>query len=259
MINSITFRDVFFAYPRHDVLSRLTVEIPRGTVAAVLGENGTGKSTFAKLINGLLKPQSGTVMVNGQTTDDKQAYELAKEVGYVFQNPEDQIFHSSVVKEVAYGYHQNSGVPVQQALELTGLSELANSNPFDLSLAQRRFIAIASVIVMNTDIIILDEPTAGQDRNGLQRLVAVIRWLKQHRKTVLVITHDMNFVAEQFEQVIALGDGQLQYQGNVTELFRDDVLVKKCGLVYPDIAIIGQQLGIQPLPLTIKQLASHYN
>lgn len=258
-MDSVIFRDVAFSYPQHAVFQHLDIEIPAGTVSAIVGENGTGKSTFAKLINGLLKPQSGQVIVDDHSTTDLQASEMAKYVGYVFQNPDDQIFHSTVEKEIAYGYHQVSQLTVKEALKLTGLADVGNSNPFDLSLAQRKFIAIASVLVMDTDVVIMDEPTSGQDREGMNRLIKIIDWLKQRRKTVLIITHDMNFVAEHLDRAIALGQGKVQFHGSVNDLFHDDSVIKQCGLMYPDIMIIAQRLGLTPTPLTIKELAKRFS
>lgn len=200
---------------------------------AIIGQNGAGKTTLVKLLKGLLKPVSGNIYFRGEDISGKTVAMLAGNVGYVFQNPDDQIFKYKVIDEVMFG-PLNIGMSKEQArekaleaLELTELSAYAEENPYDLELSQRKLVAIASVLAMDTDVIILDEPTIAQDYKGKEIIRKIITSLSQKGKLVLAILHDMDFVAQCFSRVIVLAHGKLLADGTPSEVFvKEDVLDK---------------------------------
>ncbi len=205
----LTFTNVTYTYPSGETaLSNLNITLPSGKVTAIMGHNGAGKTTFAKLACGLLKPTSGIVTVDGIDTRTVSAAKIASHISLVFQNPDDQIFRGTVIAEAAFGPRPikraayDNDILLGKALELTRLAAFKLDNPYDLSLPMRKFVAIAAAIAGNADTIIMDEPTAGQDLFALERLSAIIAWLKGEGKTVAVITHDEDFAASNADEVI---------------------------------------------------------
>ena len=176
---------------------------------AIIGQNGAGKTTLVKLLKGLLKPVGGSIYYGGCDMAEKTVAMLAGEIGYVFQNPDDQIFKYHVIDEVMFG-PQNIGMTKEQAkekavaaLKLVGLEQLADENPYDLELSERKLVAIASVLAMDTKVLILDEPTIAQDWKGRKIIQKMIRDLSSQGKTVIAILHDMDFVAESIKEIVA--------------------------------------------------------
>lgn len=227
-------RQAGFSYKNGvEAVKDVSLSVGAGQSVAIIGQNGAGKTTLAKLINGLLKPTSGSVLIGGQPTKDWTAAQTARRVGYVFQNPDDQIFNKSVVDEVRYGLtHRkqpksaasqgaNVADQVARALELAGLTRQADINPYDLPLSVRKFVTIASTLALDTDVVILDEPTAGQDLAGLNRLIQILRHLRAQGKAVITITHDMEFVSQNFERTIVMADRQIIVDGPTDEVFYD--------------------------------------
>lgn len=201
---------------------------------AIIGQNGAGKTTLVKLLKGLLKPVSGSIYFHGEDISGKTVAMLAGSVGYVFQNPDDQIFKYNVMDEVLFG-PLNIGMDPEQAkkeaawaLELTGLSGKEKENPYDLELYERKMTAIASVLAMDTDVLILDEPTIAQDWKGRQIIGSIIRSLSGRGKLVIAILHDMDFVAENFERVIIMAHGQVLADGTAKEVFAQEEVLKNC-------------------------------
>ena len=190
-----------------------------GRPTAIIGQNGAGKTTLVKLLKGLLKPVSGNIYFRGEDMAGKTVAMLAGNVGYVFQNPDDQIFKYNVLDEVMFG-PLNIGMDperakseAKKALELTGLAGKEGENPYDLELSERKMTAIASVLAMDTDVLILDEPTIAQDWRGRRIIGSIIRSLTERGKLVIAILHDMDFVAENFERVIVMAHGTVLADG----------------------------------------------
>ena len=227
---------------------------------AIIGQNGAGKTTLVKLLKGLLKPVSGSIYFHGEDISGKTVAMLAGSVGYVFQNPDDQIFKYNVMDEVLFG-PLNIGMDPEQAkkeaawaLELTGLSGKEKENPYDLELYERKMTAIASVLAMDTDVLILDEPTIAQDWKGRQIIGSVIRSLSGRGKLVIAILHDMDFVAENFERVIIMAHGQVLADGTAKEVFAQEEVLKKARLQKPYVMQLSEALGYEKSYLTVEEL-----
>ncbi|MDR0300196.1 MAG: energy-coupling factor ABC transporter ATP-binding protein [Streptococcaceae bacterium] len=255
-MTKIEIKNLTFNYDGENIFKDFSLTIDERKTA-IIGQNGAGKTTLMKLLNGLLKPSEGEIFINGESSDGREVTDLAKTVGYVFQNPNDQIFKSRIIDEVMYGPLNLGETAVEaekaarQALEKFDQLGLVEENPYDLSLAERKQIAIASVLAMETEIVIFDEPTIGQDFKGKQQLRSVIEDLRQTGKTVISILHDMDFVAENFERVIVLKEGQILADGTAGEVFSQEDVLREAGLELPHIAELSKVLGFPSLALNI--------
>ena len=220
----IEFKDVSFQYPNgFSAVENVSFEINEGEAIAIIGQNGAGKTTTVKMINGLLKPTHGTVLIDGMDTKDYTTAQLSKIAGYVFQNPDDQIFHNNVEDEIRFG-PKKQGLSEEEivkktewAAKLCGLSEQMQENPYNLPLSIRKFVSIASVLAMDDKILILDEPTAGLDPK--QRVI--IRNLTDRlgqEKIILISTHIISDIETIADQILLLRKGTLLTHGTVSEL-----------------------------------------
>lgn len=225
---------------------------------AIIGQNGAGKTTLVKLLKGLLKPVSGSIFFGNEDISQKTVAMLAGNVGYVFQNPDDQIFKYKVLDEILFG-PLNIGMPqaqakekALQAMELTGLSGLEEQNPYDLELYQRKMVAIASVLAMDTDVIILDEPTIAQDYPGRKTIGSIIRALTDNGKLVIAILHDMDFVAEYFDRAIIMAHGRILADGNIRYIFSQDSALEEARLQKPYVTQLCSRLGYDQVYLTVE-------
>ncbi len=227
---------------------------------AIIGQNGAGKTTLVKLLKGLLKPVSGTIYFHGEDISGKTVAMLAGNVGYVFQNPDDQIFKYNVMDEILFGplnigmESERAKKEAERALELTGLKGKEKENPYDLELYERKMTAIASVLAMDTDVLILDEPTIAQDWKGRQIIGGIIRSLSERGKLVIAILHDMDFVAENFERVIIMAHGQVLADGTAKEVFAQEEALKKARLQKPYVMQLCEALGYEKSYLTVEEL-----
>ncbi|HEX2996311.1 MAG TPA: ABC transporter ATP-binding protein, partial [Anaerolineales bacterium] len=215
------------------------------------GQNGAGKTTLVKHLNGLLLPTHGQVLIGDWDTTKHSVAKLAGRVGYVFQNPDEQLFSKNVGAEVAFG-PRNLGFDgdrlqalVKDALALTELSNKTEVNPYDLSAAWRKMIAIASIISMDTSIIIFDEPTTGQDAVNVRRIAGVIAELRKRGKTVITVTHDIDFCAENFERVIAMSQGKILIDGKANDVLGQDEILATTYVDPPQLTRLGKRLGFK--------------
>lgn len=230
------------------VLKGIDLSVDMGDRIAVIGENGSGKTTLSKNINRLLCPTKGRVFVNGEDTCGMTAAKVAWSVEYVFQNPNDQIFTSSVEAEVSAPLRRRKVKDdeierrVSDALSLTGLSSCRSRHPYDLSLTKRKFVSIASAIAIDGDTLILDEPTAGLDPGEKKRLVSILDTLRKRGKTTITITHDMDFVAENFNKIIVMVRGTVRRVGRPEEIFYDEELVKAAKIEPPHIVQLMKKI-----------------
>jgi energy-coupling factor transport system ATP-binding protein len=215
-----------FVYPDGTrALEGVDLRIAAGERVAIVGQNGSGKSTLVRQFNGLLRPGEGEVRVDGHAVGLRHVAELARLVGIVFQNPDRQIFAGRVSAEVAFG-PRNLGLDgdsltaaVEAALEAVGLSDLADANPYDLGYSRRKLLTLASVLAMATPVIVLDEPTTGQDARGVERIRSIVADLSAAGRTVIAISHDMRFVAETFERVVVMRAGRVILDGSTADVF----------------------------------------
>jgi energy-coupling factor transporter ATP-binding protein EcfA2 len=251
-VPEVRLEGVRFAYPGGaDVYPEpgLTLAL-RGGVVALMGENGAGKTTLTKLLNGLLRPRAGGVVVAGTDVAGRSVAAMARIVGYAFQNPDDQLFERTVRAEVGFGPRAlGIGAPdaepaVRRALERCGLADLATVHPHDLGLPERKWVAIASALAADPPVVVLDEPTLGQDHAARERLAALVRTLAAEGRLVLVVTHDMDFVAESCETVVVLTRGAVRYAGPTSGAFADEALVAEAGLRPPHVTRLARALGL---------------
>lgn len=231
-----------------------------GEFVALIGENGAGKSTLVKHFNGLLRPTKGEVKLNGRTIRDLTVARLAREVGYVFQNPDHQIFHETVKDEVSFGPRQlgltreEVDRRVQLAMVAVGLEKFADAYPMSLSRGARQRIAVASVLAMGCRLVILDEPTTGQDYRESREIMNLALELKETGAAVVFITHDMNLVAEYAERVIVMSRGRITADGTPFEVFADEAVLAETHLLAPQIVRVGRHWDGQ-VHLTVEELA----
>ena len=249
---NIQISDLFFIYPAGvAALQGISLTIETGEQVAIIGQNGAGKTTLVKHLNGLLQPTRGQVLIGDWDTGEYSVAKLARRVGYVFQNPDEQLFSRNVGTEIAFG-PRNLGYKddriqmlVRDALEMTELSDKTETNPYDLSATWRKMVALASVISMDTDIVIFDEPTTGQDAVNIARIAGVIRTLRERGRTVITITHDIDFCAENFERVIAMSQGRILLDGKASEVLGQEEILARTYVDPPQLTRLGKRLGFK--------------
>jgi len=237
---AVTVRQLRFAYPQGaPVLQGIDLAIPSGQLATLMGDNGAGKTTLARHLIGLLRPQSGEILLFGRTVSGRSIGELAREVGFAFQNPELQIFSPTVREEIAFG-PRNLDMSeaqvdqyVQDALDSFALTDLADLPPAGLTFSTRRLVALASIAAMHTPLIVLDEPTVGLDETGRQQVLTWMRKRHAEGATILLITHDTEFAAACAERVIVMQHGRIIVDGAPLQVFADQATLQKAGLVPP--------------------------
>jgi len=246
---SVHVENLHFEYEKGiEVLRGIDLTIRKGECVAIVGQNGSGKTTLVKHFNGLLRPSSGKVMVDGADTSGKTVAQLSKTVGYLFQNPDHQIFSTSVEEEIAFG-PKNLGVGpeeterrVAEALKLVGLEEYRHIPPSTLGLGQRRKVTLASIVAMKPDVMVLDEPTTGIDWSGSIQLMNSVRELNKQGHTIITITHSMRVVAQYAERTIVMADGEVILDGPTREVFSKPDVLKTTFLAPPQITCLAQDL-----------------
>ena len=264
----ISVRSLVYHYEESiPALNGIDLEIPDRTYLAIVGQNGSGKTTLAKHLNGLLRPTSGYVRIDGVDTTQVPLGLLARTVGYVFQNPDHQIFSATTREEISFGL-RNLGLPPEvvrartaQALEAFDLSAYADVPPAVLGYGLRRKVSIAAVFAMFPRILVLDEPTVGLDWRSAQELLALVRDMHAHGHTVVLVTHDMRVVAENAEQMLVLHEGHVLTYGLTALVFARAEELRRAQILPPQITQLGQRLGDTGLPadlLTVAEFADAF-
>lgn len=250
--SGIAISHLSYSYDDSPALSDVSLSIPSGMFLALLGRNGSGKTTLAKHLNGLLTPTSGSVTVDGLDTSKHPIGVLAQHVSMVFQNPDDQIFCSSVRDEIAFG-PKSIGYDADQVQQLTddairqfGLHDLSDAPPATLGYGDRKKVAIASVFAMNSGIIVLDEPTAGLDRAMADQLLGILANLNAQGVTVIIISHNMRAVARICSHAAVLDDGCLLGFDTTRDILTDTALLSKAGCAVPLAVQASLALGVKP-------------
>ncbi len=256
----LSLRNVSYTYENgYEAIQNVNADFELGESVAIIGQNGAGKTTTVKLMNKLLTPTKGEIFIDGISTKETTTAKIAKKVGYVFQNPDDQIFQDTIYKEIAFGpkYQKLDTKVVEErvnvAAEICGLTDYLSEHPYNLPYSKRKFITIAAVLAMDPKVIILDEPTAGQDRESIERLGNMIKDLSEQNKTVITITHDMEFVMREFNRVIVFANKQKRRDASPLEIFWDEQLLTFSHLKQPYICQLATILGYKDV-LTIEDL-----
>ncbi|MCL7382892.1 MAG: ATP-binding cassette domain-containing protein [Thaumarchaeota archaeon] len=224
----IEFRNVYYKYSREYVLKNISLRIRKGEVYAVMGPNGSGKTTLMKHVNGLLKPFRGSVIVKDMDTKKYSPAEMSRYVGMVFQDPEKYFVSETVWDEVAFGVRNLIGSEenVEKALRMVNLLDKKKSSPYSLSMGEKLRLYIACVLAMSPEIVILDEPTTGQDEETLKQIKDAIEKLKDMGRTVIVVTHDSDFVFSVADRLTILKDGTIYAEGNPLQLLSNPSLIE---------------------------------
>lgn len=262
----VEFLNVSYQYRNGPMAIRdLNLKIYEGEFVAVIGHNGSGKTTMMKLINGLLLPTKGDVLVNSLNTKDLTVSEMAKTVGYIFQNPDHQIFSFTVWDEVAFG-PKNLDLPpeevesrVKEALQTVGLWKMRERHPFTLSRGQRQRLAVASVLAMHPKIIILDEPTTGQDEVAINQIMTLVDRLRREGRTIIMVTHDMSIVTKYAERTIVLRKGEVLMDGPTRDVFLKPEVLRESLVDVPPIMKLAGKLSNYGVPKGILTVEEMYN
>jgi energy-coupling factor transport system ATP-binding protein len=260
---TIELEDVRFSYPGNvEALRSVSLRIEPGETVAIVGQNGSGKTTLVKHLNGLLRPSAGRVLHGGANTASEPISRLAERVGFVFQSPDDQLFERSVEREVGFG-PRRMRLPgetverlVAKAIELAGLGEQRTTNPYDLDLSTRKLVGLASVLATDPAVIVLDEPTTGQDGPGVERVGRIVDALRSAGKSVIAITHDMEFAAGHFGRIVVMRQGEVVADGPPAEIFGSTNLdlLASTGLRPPPAARVAAAIGLVAVPTDAEAL-----
>lgn len=257
----IEVENVSFTYPSGvEALKEINVKIKDPDFIAIIGENGAGKTTFIKHLNGILKPTQGEIYINGLNTKKASVAELSRDVGLVFQNPDHQLFCETVEEEIAFGL-KNFGFNkdivserVTWALNLLDLAKYRKVSPFMLSGGERKRVALATILAWDPKILVLDEPTIGQDFNQKDKLRQFIIQLNSQGRTVIMVTHDVEFVADCNPNVIVMSNSRIITTGSAREVLTNFDILSKASVIPPQITQLFTQLSDLDLPQNIIDL-----
>ncbi len=257
----VLVRDLVHVYPG-DVraLKGVNLVVNQGDILGVVGHNGSGKTTIVKHFNGLLKPTSGEVLIYGLSTQSRKVSELSRYVGYVYQNPDQQLFLSTVEAEIAYG-PQNIGMvkdeitaTVETVMDKLGLTGQHLMHPFELTRLNRKLVSIACVLAMKPNVVIFDEPTTGQDTYHTQLIVKLLKEISGMGKTLVIVSHDMSLVAENCNRVIVMNDGLILADGAPQDVFSQTELLHSAGVQPPEITQIATGAGSTETILSVERM-----
>jgi len=249
----IVVENLFFKY--HDAekyaLKNINLVIKERESIAILGENGAGKTTLAKNLNGLLKPTQGSVRIDGIDTRSLSVAKIARKVGFVCHNPDHQFFAETVEEEIKFGLRnfgfseKEAEKKLQEVLKIFGLEEYRRRNPFQLSGGEKKRLAIASIIVWNPELLILDEPTIGMDYAQRQNIQKILKSLVSEGRSIIVITHDVDFAANICERAVVLSRGEIIGDGSLRDLLSNQEVIEKASLRKPFLIELEEELGFK--------------
>jgi energy-coupling factor transport system ATP-binding protein len=258
MTEAIRTEGVEYVYPNgFQALKGIDISIKEGEFVAIMGQNGSGKTTLVKHFNGLLRPTKGKVYVFGEDSAKHTTAELCRIVGYVFQNPDHQIFNSTLLDEVGFGL-RNLGFSESEVLERVkialakvDLNKNLTDNPHFMSMGERHRVAIASILVLEPKVLVLDEPTTGLDYKRSLELMELVKRINGEGKTVVLVTHDVNLAAQYAQRVVILKDGQILADGEAKNILSNTELLAKSNLVPPQINFLAKRLRDLNVPENI--------
>ncbi len=261
----IRVEDITYLYEGNPkpALDHVSLQVCEGEFVAFVGQNGAGKTTLAKTFNGILMPTTGNVYVKGQETRAAGLDVLARIVGYVYQNPDHQIFANTVRDEVAFGPKNLGLTPAkvneaaEHALKLVGMEKDADTYPFLLGRGQRQKLAVASVIAMGSPVLVVDEPTTGLDLQGSLSIMELLRQWNNDGRTIIIITHDMNIVAEYAQRTVVMAQSKIIADGPTRRVLTDQAMLAQAFLKAPQVTRVAQNLnghyGFPRDVLTVKE------
>lgn len=264
----IDVQNVWFRYENQDwALRDINLKVQEGEFLAIIGQNGAGKTTLVKHFNGILKPEKGSIYINGRETSSFPLEEMATQVGYCYQNPDHQIFNLTVRKELEFGL-RNLKIPeeeiesrINKVLETVELIGFEEEYPFALSRGQRQKLAVGTILAMNPPVMIIDEPTTGMDWRGGETMMNLIKDLHNSGRTIIMITHDMRIVTAYATRVIVMAQSQVLAEGTPKEIFIQPDLLEKAFIEAPQITRIAQALssyGMDNDVLSIEEAINAY-
>jgi len=261
----IQAKNIVFDYPGNvHALRGVDLTINHGDYVAIMGENGAGKTTLVKHFNGLLRPKEGEVFLDGEDISKQSVAQLARRVGLVFQNPDDQLFEESVEKEISFAL-RNFGMReeviakrVTWAMNLLDIEKYRESSPFILSGGERKRVALASVLAWDPEVLVLDEPTIGQDYGQKERLRHFLTQLRTQGKTVIIVTHDVEFVAESQPHIVLMAQGKIVAEGSTKSIMNQTELLAQCSVAKPEITRLFNDLEPYGLPKDVVDVDEAY-
>jgi len=263
----IKVTDARYVYSNGAVLALdgVSLEIPEGQSVGIVGQNGSGKTTLTKLLNGLLKPTSGSIVVDGKDTAKNSVQQMSSTVGYVFQNPNHQLFAPSVTAELAFG-PTNLKLPPEEiaeriahALEFFDIKQYAEMHPYRLSFPLRKLVGIASVFTMGPKVFVLDEPTTGQDHQTTKVINQLIHRLQDRGSTVICVSHDMPLLADVSERMIVMWNAKIIADGSAREVFGNTEVMERTHIAPPQVTQISLRLKSRkgkPVSLSVAELSA---
>jgi energy-coupling factor transport system ATP-binding protein len=255
----VAFDSVTFSYGEYPALKTVSFEIESGTTTLIVGRNGSGKSTILKLMNGILKPTAGRVVLGETDTRTKKVSELSRSYALCFQNPDDQLFADTVSRELTFGI-DNIGTGrnlLDLVIDTLELRPILSSNPYSLSYAMRRLVAIGSVAAMDTPVLALDEPTAGLSFREKEKVALLLQKLKSRKKTLVIVSHDLNFALPICQKILLLSKGSILFFGNRGEFFsKEDIrqVMRASGMTFPIYPRMARALGLTQPAFTCNEL-----
>lgn len=268
MSHAVEVKNVTFTYPNgFTALRDLDFTIEKGEFVAIIGQNGAGKSTLLKNLTGLLTPTSGDIIVDGSNTKELSVARLSLKLGFVLQNPDRQLFADTVYDEIAYGPRNlklgedEIKARTEEAIRMANLEDKVEEYPPSLSAGERAKVVIASVAAMRPDIIILDEPTTGQDNCGRTQIMEIAKKFHELGHTIIVVTHDMSLVAKYAKRTLVFCKGKLLLDGTTREVFSQADVIKKAYILPPQITRMGagakDAIGTDQTFLTVDEMKDY--
>ncbi len=262
---AIQVKNLLYSYTKGvNALDNVTISFEEGSFTALIGETGSGKSTLVQNLNALLIPTSGEIhvdefVVTSKKRKNKKIHQLRKKVAIVFQFPEYQLFEETVLKDVAFGAHnfglnqKDANERAKQALTSVGIDEsYYQKSPFELSGGERRRVAIAGILAIDPEILVLDEPTAGLDAKGTEDIMSLVQEMHKNGKTIILVTHDMNIVMKYCQKAVVLHNGQVLYDGEPNHLFEN--YTEEMAIEVPALYRLGLALKSKGIPLDLSTI-----
>ncbi|MBM3897504.1 MAG: ABC transporter ATP-binding protein [Thaumarchaeota archaeon] len=255
----IEFENVSFRHQNGVMaLQDINLKIETNTLTAIVGENGAGKTTLVRHINGLLKPSQGRVLVSGEDTKKQSVARLSRKVGIVFQNPDHQLFSDMVENEVLFGLKnfqmERQNERLKWALEFFDLARYRNVSPMLLSGGEKKRLCFACVLAWDPDVLILDEPTVGQDHKNKEKIASMINDLLQKGKTVIIVSHDLEFLWPLQPRTLVMAKGRIIADQNIADALSNNSIIKQANLVRPQLLALSMDLNLKP-PRNVKEAA----